>query len=126
MTISINQDKYKSWISDCGKTVSCVSFKGYPFEIERKDYLHEEIEYHLEEGATDDSDVLSSPMPGKVIKLNAKNGDEVKKGSVVLVIEAMKMENSIVAHKDARIEKISVTVGQMVEAGVPLVSFEQN
>ena len=70
--------------------------------------------------------VLSSPMPGKVIKLNAKNGDEVKKGSVVLVIEAMKMENSIVAHKDARIEKISVTVGQMVEAGVPLVSFEQN
>lgn len=126
MTISINQNKYKSWISHCGKTVSCVSFKGYQFDIERKDHLHEEIEYHLEEGAAVESDVLSSPMPGKVIKLNAKRGDEVEKGNVVLVIEAMKMENNIVAHKNARIEKISVTVGQMVDAGVPLVSFEQN
>jgi biotin carboxyl carrier protein len=60
-----------------------------------------------------------------VIKINAKKGEEIKKGNVVLVIEAMKMENNIIAHRDTRIEKITVSVGQMIEAGVPVVYFEK-
>ena len=125
ITLLINQQKYRTWISSCGTSRSCVSYSGHQFELTRSDLLSEEIEYHLPEGgALEDSDVLSSPMPGKVIKINAKRGEKITKGSIVLVIEAMKMENNLVAHKDAKIEKISVSVGEMVEAGVSLVYFE--
>lgn len=126
LTFSINNQEYKTWISPCGKLKTCISFSGHQFEIARNDQLPDEVEYHLSEGAEmTDTNVLTSPMPGKVIKINAKKGVEIKKGNVVLVIEAMKMENNIIAHRDARINKIPVSVGQMVEAGVPLVYFEQ-
>jgi len=126
LTFSINNQEYKTWISPCGKLKTCISFNGHQFEIARNDQLSDEVEYHLSEGIEmTDTNVLTSPMPGKVIKINAKKGAEIKKGNVVLVIEAMKMENNIIAHRDARINKIPVSIGQMVEAGVPLVYFEQ-
>lgn len=126
LILSVNEKEYTTWISLCGKLKYCVSFNGQQVEMQRNDQLSDDMEYHLSEGMEMlDSNVLTSPMPGKVIKINAKKGAGIKKGSVVLVIEAMKMENNIIAHRDARIDKIPVSVGQMVEAGVPLVYFEQ-
>ncbi len=126
LTLSINEQEYKTWISPCVELKTCLSFNGHQYEMQRNDQLSDEMEYHLSEGMEmTDSNVLTSPMPGKVIKINAKKGAEIKKGNVVLVIEAMKMENNIIAHRDARIDKIPVSVGQMVEAGVPLVYFEE-
>ncbi|MBT7092296.1 MAG: biotin/lipoyl-binding protein, partial [Bacteroidetes bacterium] len=62
-----------------------------------------------------------SPMPGKVIKVNVKTGDMVKRGTVMLVIEAMKMENNITAEKDAIVEQVVVKEDDMVDASTQLV-----
>ena len=60
---------------------------------------------------------LSSPMPGKILAIKANVGQTVKKGDVILILEAMKMENEIVATDDGAVASINVTAGQTVEAG---------
>ncbi|MDI9509182.1 MAG: biotin/lipoyl-binding protein [Clostridiales bacterium] len=60
---------------------------------------------------------VSSPMPGKILSLKANVGQVIKKGEVILILEAMKMENEIVASEDGTIASINVTAGQSVEAG---------
>ena len=60
---------------------------------------------------------VSSPMPGKILSLKATVGQAIKKGEVILILEAMKMENEIVATDDGTIASINVTAGQSVEAG---------
>jgi len=60
---------------------------------------------------------VSSPMPGKIVAIKATVGQAVKKGDVILVLEAMKMENEIVAPQDGTVASINVSAGQTVEAG---------
>jgi biotin carboxyl carrier protein len=60
---------------------------------------------------------VNSPMPGKILALKTNPGQTVKKGEVVLILEAMKMENEIVSPQDGSIASINVTAGQSVEAG---------
>ncbi|MDF2944954.1 MAG: hypothetical protein K0S01_3812 [Herbinix sp.] len=60
---------------------------------------------------------VSSPMPGKIVAVKAAVGQAVKKGDVILVLEAMKMENEIVAPQDGTVASINVSAGQTVEAG---------
>ncbi len=67
---------------------------------------------------------LASPMPGTVTKVNVSRGQEVKKGDVLLVIEAMKMENDIVAEGDGIVKSVNVTLGQNVIQGYVLIDFE--
>ncbi len=66
---------------------------------------------------------VASPMPGKILDIKAKVGDAVKKGQIVLILEAMKMENEVVAPEDGTVASIDVTVGAMVEAGDTLASL---
>lgn len=66
-----------------------------------------------EEGSVE----IESPMPGKILSLPVKVGQEIKKGEVVVILEAMKMENEIVAAEDGTVASVNVTTGQMVEAG---------
>jgi biotin carboxyl carrier protein len=60
---------------------------------------------------------INSPMPGKIISLKANIGQSIKKGEVILILEAMKMENEIVATEDGTVASINVSAGQTVEAG---------
>lgn len=60
---------------------------------------------------------VSSPMPGKIISVKANPGQAVKKGEVLLILEAMKMENEIVAPSDGTVASINVTPGQSIQAG---------
>ncbi|HKL98579.1 MAG TPA: biotin/lipoyl-containing protein [Mobilitalea sp.] len=60
---------------------------------------------------------ISSPMPGKIISAKVSVGQSVKKGEVVLILEAMKMENEIVAPQDGTVASINVNAGQTIEAG---------
>jgi biotin carboxyl carrier protein len=66
---------------------------------------------------------VTAPMPGKVLSINAEVGQAVKKGDTILVFEAMKMENSVVAPEDGTVASISVSVGDSFEAGVPIASL---
>ena len=66
---------------------------------------------------------ITSPMPGKILDVKASAGQAVKKGEVVLLLEAMKMENEVVAPQDGTIATINVAAGDMVEAGNVLATM---
>lgn len=66
---------------------------------------------------------VSSPMPGKILAVKANVGDSVKKGQAILILEAMKMENEVVAPEDGTIASIDVTVGASVESGDTLATL---
>ena len=66
---------------------------------------------------------VNAPMPGKILAVKANAGQAVKKGDVIIVLEAMKMENDIVAPQDGTIASVSCAVGDAVEAGALLASL---
>lgn len=67
--------------------------------------------------------VINAPMPGKILAVKASVGQSVKKGDVILLLEAMKMENEVVASEDGTIASINVASGDMVESGDVLASL---
>ena len=66
-------------------------------------------------------EVVKSPMPGNILKINVTQGQKVSEGDVLLVLEAMKMENEIVATKSGTVAQIVTAKGSVVETGAPLV-----
>ncbi len=66
-------------------------------------------------------ETIAAPLPGKVVKIAVKQGDAVKTGDILVIIEAMKMENEIVAPHDGTVAQVVATVGATVESGAALV-----
>ncbi len=64
---------------------------------------------------------VKSPMPGNILKINVAAGQAVKEGDVLIVLEAMKMENDVVAPRDGTVAQIVVSKGAVVETGTTLV-----
>ena len=67
---------------------------------------------------------VKSPMPGNIIRVEVKVGDQIKAGQLLVVLEAMKMENNINAHKDGKISEIKVKQGDSVLECTDLVIIE--
>ena len=65
-------------------------------------------------------ETVSSPMPGTILSVNVQNGAAVKKGDVLMILEAMKMENEIIAPCDGTIASVNVQNGASVETGATL------
>ena len=70
---------------------------------------------------TGEGEVIDSPMPGNILKVNVTAGQTVKAGTVLVVLEAMKMENEIMAPKDGTVTQVLVSKGSNVDTGSPLV-----
>lgn len=70
-----------------------------------------------------DAELISCPMPGTIVSVNVKPGQSVKKNDVLLILEAMKMENEIMAPHDATVATVHVNKGDNVDSGTPLVSL---
>ncbi|MCI8578519.1 MAG: biotin/lipoyl-binding protein [Lachnospiraceae bacterium] len=66
---------------------------------------------------------VAAPMPGKILAVKASVGQAVKKGDVIMVLEAMKMENDIVAPQDGTIASVNAAVGDSVESGATLATM---
>lgn len=66
---------------------------------------------------------VNSPMQGKIVSVKATTGQGVKKGDVLMVLEAMKMENEIVAPQDGTVASINVGAGDKVESGAVLATM---
>lgn len=66
---------------------------------------------------------VNAPMPGKILSVKASVGQAVKKGDVLLILEAMKMENEVVAPEDGTVASIDVASGDSVEAGSVLATL---
>ena len=108
-------------INEDHKTI--VNFHGLNFTCCRIDQLNESTDYSSKENANDKTRLVS-PMPGKVVKINVKEGDEVSAGTVMIVVEAMKMENNITATAPATVKRILVTENEMVDNKKQLIELE--
>jgi biotin carboxyl carrier protein len=69
-------------------------------------------------------DAMTAPMPGTILKIAVKPGDQVEESQVLLVLEAMKMENEIVANKAGVVKGIFVNNNDTVNAGDPLITIQ--
>lgn len=67
---------------------------------------------------------IEAPMSGKILNVKASVGQAVKKGDVIVVLEAMKMENDIVAPQDGTVASIDVAAGQQVESGAAIATLQ--
>lgn len=119
---SVNAKLLESDIT--GKEVK-IEVDGETFELVIKDELDQMLDRmgfstvsskHIKE--------IKAPMPGLVLEIAVKEGQEVEEGDKILILEAMKMENSIMIHTNARIKRIAVSAGQAVDKGQVLVELE--
>ena len=67
---------------------------------------------------------VAAPMPGNILSVNVAAGDTVKKGQVLMILEAMKMENEIMAPCDGTVTSVAVTKGAAVESGALLCTIQ--
>ncbi len=93
------------------------------FSINGEQFHIKNFERKLKSNKSADLGEMVSPMPGKILKVLVSIGDEVKKGDKLIVMEAMKMEHTIKASKDGKIEKIYFEQDQLVDGGVELVEL---
>lgn len=68
-------------------------------------------------------ELISAPMPGTILDIKVSEGQAIKAGDILLILEAMKMENEIVSPKDGIVAKIHTTKGTAVTTGEPLVTI---
>jgi acetyl/propionyl-CoA carboxylase alpha subunit len=66
---------------------------------------------------------LCAPMPGRVLEIRVKAGDELVSGEALIVLEAMKMENVLAAQGDVKVSVVHVATGESVEKGAVLIEF---
>lgn len=108
---------------------------GYLRKLRTEEYQQKQAEEaarnpqpEAEAEAVDDSpitgEVLSAPMGGRIIAINVKPGEKVKPGQVLLVYEAMKMENDVAAEKEETVKRIFVKIDEVVGTDAPLIEFE--
>ncbi len=120
----LGEDSFLAEFSKGDENFTKTKINEGEFQFLRNDLLDTDVAAHEEEGAGDDTKKLIAPIPGRVFKIEVKEGQEVKKGDLVMVIEAMKMENNITASKDCKITKLLVDLNEMVEAGNALADIE--
>lgn len=121
----INDNLFLVYASTDKKNRTQITFEGITYSCERKDILTEQEVFSLAgyTSATGDARIVS-PMPGKVVKVKVEVGDAVQKGDLLVVVEAMKMENNIVALKEGVVESIHVKPGDMVDPVLELVKMK--
>jgi acetyl/propionyl-CoA carboxylase alpha subunit len=102
-----------------------VEVDGQVFEVEIKDDLDQMLDkMGFSSASVKQIKEIKAPMPGLVLEINVTEGDEVAEGHKILILEAMKMENAILIHTNAKIKKVIVTAGQAVDKGQVLVELE--
>ncbi|MCD6566044.1 MAG: biotin/lipoyl-binding protein [Bacteroidales bacterium] len=113
-----------SLVSEDDERRYSIKHKFNHYEVEIMDSI---ARYRKNRGNNDieeDQSSISSPMPGKVVKIPIKVGDNVVSGQTLIIISAMKMESEYKAKKDGKIKKILTTEGSTIEGNQSLILFE--
>ncbi len=111
--------------SDTEQNSMRVKINHRSFDIKRELPIHQLLKsLGLDKIAPKKLDVLQAPMPGKVLAIQVKIGDEVEPGNSLLTLEAMKMENVIKAEGIGKVKSIAVETGKTVDKGAVLIRFE--
>ena len=139
--LTVNHQTYEVKIENINARPVVVTVDGQRFEVMPEN--EKQVEVNLEAGAGAESkpftqmpipasnpsaggsQTLTAPLPGTVIELFVKPGEKVEVGQVVLVIEAMKMKNSIRSILSGTVEKVMVSQGQSVAHKQALIEFEK-
>jgi biotin carboxyl carrier protein len=102
-----------------------IEVAGEVYEVEIKDGLDQRLEI-MGFGVANSKKIkeIKAPMPGMVLEVVVSNGQEVNEGDRIVILGAMKMENSILVQANAKIKRVAVSVGQAVEKGQVLVELE--
>lgn len=117
---------FLTWVSTLETGKFLVTFQGMEYEVLRVDSLPPQLEFSGSESvAASNIGNIVSPMPGRVIKINVAEGQEVMKGDVLLVVEAMKMENAIICPGDGVVDKIEVGLGDLVDSSSRLIHVSE-
>ncbi|WP_274949780.1 biotin/lipoyl-containing protein [Bacteroides cutis] len=138
----INGNIYKVTIGDIEDNIAHVEVNGTPYKVEmEKKPKAEPIKPIVRPAASaapaapatpvnrpaavsTGKSGVKSPLPGVILDIKVNVGDSVKKGQLIVILEAMKMENSINADKDGKITAINVNKGDSVLEGTDLVIIE--
>jgi biotin carboxyl carrier protein len=102
-----------------------IEVAGETFSVSIKDDLDQMLEkMGLDVAKSKQVKEIKAPMPGLVLEIAVTDGQQVKEGDKILILEAMKMENSILIHANATIKRVVVKAGQAVEKGQVLIELE--
>ncbi len=123
LLFEFNGVRYHFYRSKNADGKSFVSCKGLVHELERWSEIQSELKENNALDQLNDGNILS-PMPGKVVKIEALEGQKVAKGDVLIIVEAMKMENSILAPFTGVIENVFVHEGDQVRNEAELIKLE--
>ncbi len=127
MKLEFKNEYYIVFISVNSEGQFRVTCRGFDYFFRRFDFLKKkEIFLPSKDETLSGSGAIYSPMPGRIVKVNESAGSVVKKGDTLLIIESMKMENSIKAPEDGIIESISVKEGELIDGSLPLILFQNN
>ncbi len=135
----INGNLYKVTVNDVEDNIASVEVNGTPYKVELdkpiksaspvirpaaapKTATGEPVITRQQPVAKSSS--VKSPLPGVILDIKVKEGDMVKRGQLIVVLEAMKMENNINANKDGKVISIKVNKGDSVLEGTDLIIIE--
>jgi len=125
--LQLNGEAYSAFVSHPENGRYLISLRTHTFEVVRKDILPFPTEFNLAPAFSNESGKnISSPMPGKVIKILVNAGDEVAAGDLLMVVEAMKMENNILSPTHSTVEQINIQVGDLVDTNTTLIHLSNN
>ncbi|MBT3173439.1 MAG: acetyl-CoA carboxylase biotin carboxyl carrier protein subunit [Lentimicrobiaceae bacterium] len=142
--VAIGDQIYKVDIVEVEQGIYSLLYDGISYNIElttnnKKDYkattLYDSFDVEIIDAETryknsrkssedDDHAFISTPMPGKIVKILVKEGDKVKGGDTVVVVSAMKMESEYKVVKDRTITKVLVKEGDNIEGDQPLIMLD--
>ena len=118
LQIALDDETYFARVFRLGDELSVVAPQGR-FELALVDPFHYEPADVLPDAR------LTALMPGRVVKVMAKAGDRVKKGQALMILEAMKMEHTIVSPRDGVIARVAFKEGELVPADAVLFAFQE-
>ena len=122
--VTVNGVEYEVEIQfDDGKWEVSIDGNLYEVEIDQGSRRSQRKKRDSNRGGGSSSGLISSAIPGKIVSVLVSEGDKVDSGSVVIVLEAMKMQNEIKAGIDGKVEKIMCKPGERIEANVPLMEI---
>lgn len=136
----INGNLYNVTVKDVEENIAQVEVNGTPYKVELDKPLKTTIKPIVRPAAApttasggpvvtrpsvpSKSSGVKSPLPGVIVDIKVKEGDIVKRGQVIVILEAMKMENNINADKDGKVTAIKVNKGDSVLEGTDLIIIE--
>lgn len=116
-SITVNGQTYEVEVNEIKNGTISAPAVQTPIAVAPKPVQTQQVQQPVQQVASGEGDPVTSPMPGKVVYVNRAVGEVVEEGDEVLVLEAMKMGNPIIAPKNGTITSMLVKEGQNVQGG---------